>query len=59
KPSTVLWTRALRPKRLCQHTPTRCWARTTQRMTSLSAKQVKISSILHFFYAIHPSFLER
>lgn len=41
KPSTVLWTRALLPKQHCQHTPTRCWARTTQKMTSLFGKQVE------------------
>lgn len=50
KLSTVLWTRALLPKQHCQHTPTRCWAHTTRRMTSLSAKQVKNGSTFEFFF---------
>lgn len=49
KPSTAHWTRALLLKRRCQHTTTRCWARTTRKTTSLSAKQVR--SAAAFFFA--------
>lgn len=58
KPSTALWTRALLLKRRCQHTTTRCWARTTRKTTSLSAKQVRsaaavFAEVLLLFW--HPS----
>lgn len=53
KPSTAHWTRALLLKRRCQHTTTRCWARTTRKTTSLSAKQVQSAAaffLLRFCY---------
>lgn len=41
KLSIALWTRAHLHKRRCQHTTIPCWAHTTRKMTSLSAKPVQ------------------